>query len=92
MLDTERAFFDSIQQKLTTVCLGQFVVIKNKELIGTYATIQEAFADGAKRVGLEPFLVRQVGSQPETVSIPALTLGILSAHPSHTICSSGPKT
>jgi hypothetical protein len=85
MLDTERAFFDSIQQNLLTVCPGQFVLIKGKEMVGTHSTIQEAFAEGARRFGLESFLVRRVDGQTETVSIPALALGILSANPSPTI-------
>lgn len=89
MLDTERTFFDSIQQNLLTVCPGQFVVIKGKELAGTYPTIQEALADGAGRFGLESFLVRRVETQTETVSIPALSLGILNANTSHTIRRTG---
>lgn len=89
MLDTERTFFDSIQQKLLSMCPGQFVVIKQQELVGTYPTIQEALTEGARRFGLDSFLVRRVDEQQEKVSIPALTLGILSANPSHTIRRTG---
>ncbi len=67
------------------VCPGRFVVIKGQELAGNYETIQDALSEGAKRFGLDSFLVRRVDMQTETVSIPALTLGILSANTSRTI-------
>jgi hypothetical protein len=87
MLDLEREHFSSIQANLLTVCPGRFVVIKGRELAGNYQTVQEALSEGAKRFGLASFLVRRVDMQTETVSIPALTLGILSANTSHTVSS-----
>ena len=47
MLDAEREFFDSIQANLLATCPGQFVLIKGKELVGTYPTIEDALAEGA---------------------------------------------
>ncbi len=85
MLDAEREFFDSIQANLLATCPCQFVLIKGKELVGTYPTIEDALAEGARRFGLQNFLVRRVDHVQEKVSIPTLTLGLLSADTSHTI-------
>jgi hypothetical protein len=85
MLDAERELFDSIQPNLRATCPGQFVLIKGKQLVGTYPTIQDALAEGARRFGLQNCLVRSVDYVQEEVSIPALTLGIVSANTSHTI-------
>ena len=81
MLETEREFFDKIHSQLLADHPGKFVLIKGGDLIGTFATIEEAVTEGARRFGLEPFLVRQVLQAAENdVNIPALELGILSAN------------
>lgn len=88
MLDTERTYFDRSRPDLETRFHGRFVLIKGEELVGGYNTIQEALAEGARRYGLDNFLVRQVGVPVENISIPALTLGILRANSAST--GSGP--
>ena len=45
-----------------------------------FATIDEALRAGASRFGLQSFLVRRAGEKEETVSVPALTLGLISAN------------
>ncbi len=81
MLDKERKAFARKRADLTAHHLGKFVLIKETKLIGSFNTVEEALAEGARRYGLSPFLVRQVtlDIQPD-VDIPALKLGILSAN------------
>ena len=86
MLEKERQYFSEHLAELTSRHLGQFVVIKDAELIGTFNTIEEALAEGARRFGLKPFLVRQVTvAEEKGINIPALTLGILRADSSRPI-------
>jgi hypothetical protein len=40
-------------------------------------------SEGARRFGLDSYLIRQVEESEEPVSIPALTLGILGANTPH---------
>lgn len=94
MLDAERAFFsrshdaffsrshDELQSKYP----DKFVVIKDEKVLGAFATEEEALSFGARELGLQPFLVRNV-NQPDDVEIdvPALSLGILRADPSHPV-------
>jgi hypothetical protein len=52
-------------------------IVKDDELINVFNTPDEALIEGARRFGLEPFLVRQVEQDEKDVYVPALTLGIL---------------
>ncbi|MCI0485916.1 MAG: DUF5678 domain-containing protein [Blastocatellia bacterium] len=80
MLEKERQVFSDKHAELISQHPGQFIVIKDEEIIGAFNTIDDALAEGARRFGLQPFLVRQVTeSVSETIDIPALTLGILRA-------------
>jgi hypothetical protein len=81
MLEKERQVFSDRHAELVSRCLGQFVLIKDQEVIGAFNTMDEALTEGARRFGLQPFLARQVTeSINETIDIPALTLGILRAN------------
>lgn len=84
MLDIERKFFDSHREDLIKTYPGRFVVIKEEQLLGAFDTIQDALGAGAREFGIVPFLVRRTDETPSEISIPALTLGILRADPSHT--------
>jgi len=86
MLERERQYFSEHLGELISQHLGQFVVIKDDELVGAFNTIEEALAEGARRFGLTPFLVRQVTvAEEKEINIPALTLGILRADSSRPI-------
>jgi len=81
MLDKERKLYKKKHSELVKTSLGKFVLIKGEELIGVFNTIEEAISEGARRFGLQSFLVREIKHEIETtVNIPALSLGILSAN------------
>ena len=80
-LENELAYFAENVQAWNQQYPGRFVVVKHRQLLGTFTTLEEALAAGAREYGLADFLVRQLGRTPETVSVPALSLGLLSAHP-----------
>jgi hypothetical protein len=86
MLEKERKYFSEHLAELISQYSGKFVVVKGDELIGTFNTIEDALGEGARRFGLQPFLVRQVTTAEVTeINIPALTLGILRADSSRPI-------
>ncbi|MBE3086018.1 MAG: hypothetical protein IMZ64_07360 [Bacteroidetes bacterium] len=64
---------------------GKFVVIKDQELIGFYNSFDEALSVGARKFGLQSFLVRCIVQSQEEINIPALTLGILNANSTHSV-------
>lgn len=85
MLDEERQFYAENLASWLSQYPGKFVLVKGRELIGVFDTTEEPLAEGARRFGLEPFLIRRVQELQEEVSIPALTLGILRANTQHSI-------
>ena len=89
MLDVERAYYSENVEEWKRQFSGKFVVVKERELIGAFSSLEEALAAGAARCGLDSFLVRLVGESEKTVSIPALTLGLLGANPPHAAGRSG---
>ncbi len=91
MLVAERQFFDENRAAWLGTHAGQFVLVKGRDLIGTFNTYDEALAEGARRFGLESFLVRQVVDADQEVRAPALMLGILRANPACAVPGSGHK-
>ena len=86
MLEKERQYFLEHRAELLSAHSGKIVLVKDDQLIGAFNTIEEALAEGARRFGLTPFLVREVtASEEKEVNIPALTLGILRADSSRPI-------
>jgi hypothetical protein len=54
----------------------RFVLVKGRELIGVFNTIEEALEEGARRFGLQSFLIKRVEDEEDEVHVPALTLGL----------------
>ena len=79
MLDREREFYDQHCTEWNAQHPRKFVVVKEDSLAGVFDNIGDALAAGASAYGLEPFLVRKLGQPEAAVSIPALTLGLISA-------------
>ncbi|MEW5717969.1 MAG: hypothetical protein AB1817_05025 [Chloroflexota bacterium] len=85
MLDQELRFYQENKAMLLSQYNGKFIVIKGQELIGSFDTINDALAEGARRFGLESFLVRRVQERQEEIRVPALTLGLLNANSARSV-------
>lgn len=55
---------------------NSFVLIKGNEFGGSFTTEKEAYDEGVRKFGNEPFLIKQVLDKEETVSFSSLYLGI----------------
>jgi hypothetical protein len=80
-LQVERKYFEENRARWVRRYHGRFALVKGRELVGVFNTVEEALGEGARRYGLTPFLVRQVTEEQKRVSIPALALGLLRARP-----------
>jgi len=79
MLDREREFYAANVEEWEKSKRGLFVAIKDNDVIGTFNTQGEALTASVARFGMDSVLIRRVGDREATVSIPALTLGLLRA-------------
>ena len=76
-LQTELEYFDKNKQEYLKLYKGQFVLIKGEGFGGTFTTDAEAYKAGLDKFGNTPFLIKQVLDEDETVSYPALSVGVL---------------
>jgi len=79
MLDQERKFYDDNVAEWSKTKAGRFVAIKDAGVVGIFNTQDEALAASVARFGMTSVLIRRIGERESTVSIPALTLGLLRA-------------
>lgn len=77
-LQTEFEYFQKQKQEYLKLYKGQFVLIKDVELAGTFTTEAEAYNAGLEKFGNQPFFIKQVLDNEGTVSYPALTVGMIS--------------
>jgi hypothetical protein len=79
MLETERKYIESHREDLLKLYGGKFLVIKGEEVTGAFDSMNDALEGAALTHGLDNVLIRRPSDAEMEVSIPALTLGILSA-------------
>jgi len=78
-LEQELRYFESRRAELLTQHKGQIALVKGEELIGTYSTTREAFTQGVRLFGNQPFLLKAIEERDQIASIPALAVGAISA-------------
>ncbi len=78
-LETERQYYDSVKPELLRHHEGKFVLIIGNEVLGAFDNPEEAYKAGLQQRGNLPMLIKQVLKNEPTESIPAVTLGLLSA-------------
>jgi len=78
-LGQELAHYESIKKELLLSRQGQFVLIKDEEVIGFFSTEEAAYTEGISRLGNVPFLIKQIVEVDLPQTIPALFLGLLHA-------------
>lgn len=76
-LKKELKFFKHNKSRFIKTYLGQFVLIKNETLIGSYTTEEEAYKAGIEKFGNTPFLIKQVLTDEQKLVIPALMVGLI---------------
>lgn len=57
--------YEGMRAQLEEDHLGEWAVVYDEELIGTYADLDEAAAVAVQRFGGGPYLIRQVGQRRE---------------------------
>lgn len=76
-LQKELKYFEKNKQEYLKLYKNSFILIKNEELGGTFTTEAEAYKAGIEKYGNEPFLIKQVLENEQTVSFPALNVGAI---------------
>lgn len=77
VLGQELEFFESQREEFLKTYKDRFVLIKGKKLIGSYTTEEEAYQAGVEKFENTPFFIRKVTEKDESISLPALTAGVI---------------
>ena len=74
-LSEEIAAYERMQDLLETDHFGEWVIVRDGELIGTYPAFEDAARVAMRRFGRGPYLIRKVGKGPLRLP-PSLVFGI----------------
>ena len=67
VLSNELSAYEDMRGQLETDHFGQWVVLHDEKLAGTYKSFEAAAEDAVRRFGRGPYLIRQVGAPPMTL-------------------------
>lgn len=59
-LEVEKNVFDSNIEEWRQAHLGEYVLIKDKKVIGFFKSLQEAFSKGTEFFGVSDFFIKQI--------------------------------
>lgn len=79
-LETELRFFESKKEEWLEKYRDKYVLIKKEELIDVFTSLEDAYKEGVRRFGNQPFFIKKVTEVEQTEQIPSLTLGIIHAN------------
>jgi hypothetical protein len=79
LLEKELKFFESKKAEWLKRYKDKFALIKEEELIDVFDTFGDAYKEGVKRYGNQPFFIKKITEEERTETFPALTLGIIHA-------------
>ena len=66
------AAFEAMELDLVATHPGDWALVHDQKLVGTYPTFDEAAREAVSRFGRGPYLIRQIGAPP--VTLPASVL------------------
>ena len=78
--EREQKFYDDNRGDLLEHHVGKYVLIVGDELIGTFDDQEAAYGAGIGQFGNVPLFIKRVEADDPPASIPAMTLGLISAH------------
>jgi hypothetical protein len=71
-LKDDIAAYDALRADLESSMLGKWVVFHDKQLIATFDGFDDAAKEAVHRFGRGPYLIRQIGAAPVTLSASVL--------------------
>ena len=77
-LDREIAAYDAMRASLENEHMGQWVVVREEQLVGLYPSFEDAARVAVERFGRGPYLIRKIGAAP--VALPASVVYHLRHH------------
>ena len=67
ILAQERKLYEQLRPGLEAKAKGQWALIRDKELVGTFPTFESAAKEAVRRFGRGPYLIREIGAPDVTL-------------------------
>lgn len=77
ILKEELEYYNSMLAEWLQHYEGQYALVKDHKLIGTFTTEAEAYKEGVKLFGNSPFLIKKIEKVEKLKQLSALTIGII---------------
>jgi hypothetical protein len=74
---TELQFFKDNQDRLVQQCDGKTLVLRGKQVVGTYDSKLEAYLDAKKRFGAGNFMIQECRPGPDAYTATVVSLGVI---------------
>jgi hypothetical protein len=68
-LDSDIAAYEAMQADLEAHLMGKWVVVRDRQLVGSYESFDRAAEEAVHRFGRGPYLIRQVGAPPVVIPV-----------------------
>lgn len=78
-LETEIAAFARMKPDLLKAYDGKFALMHANDFLGAFDSAENAYAEGVKQFGREPFLVRRIAEEEGVYRNQALAVGLVHA-------------
>jgi hypothetical protein len=66
-IDREISAYNAMQSDLEAHHMGEWVIVREGVLVGTYPSFELAASNAVTRFGRGPYLIRQIGAPPITL-------------------------
>ena len=76
LLEEEIGYYEENLEDLENNHADHFVLIKGRELVAVGKEEEKVVAEGIRRYGQGPFLVRKVGEHTKVLNFPRLAIGM----------------
>jgi hypothetical protein len=56
--------YEAIEERLEAEHMGEWVLMRNRQVIGIFSSFETAAAEGLRQFGRTSYLVREIGAEP----------------------------
>jgi len=68
-IDKELATYERLREDLEAHHMGEWALVHDEQLVGTFASFDDAAQEAVRKFGRGPYLIRQVGAS--SITLPA---------------------
>lgn len=64
LIQDEIAAYEAIQSELEAEHRGEWILMRNRQVIGLFSSFEQAATEGLRQFGRSSYLIREIGAEP----------------------------